>query len=62
MAQQQWETLVTGWPVPRVHLVIDQPLIGAGYRNGNMHQEVTVGKGQPKSRKPWVCYLNAFGA
>ena len=52
MAQQQRETLVSSVPAC-VKPVIDQTLIRAGYRKGNVHQQVAAWEGNGKSCEPW---------
>src|ERR1700689_1786178 len=52
MAQQQRETLVPRRPMPRIDLVIDQPLIRATHGKRSDHQEVAAGKRHNKSSKP----------
>jgi len=54
VAHQERETLVSGRRVPRIDLVIDQPLIRASHGKRSDHQEVAAGKRDDKTSKPWA--------
>src|SRR5215469_4577454 len=56
MAEQQHKAFVARRP-GRTESVVEEPFIGCGHRDGNMHKQVGAGKRHTESREPWLRVL-----